>query len=424
MSEPMVVAGVALLPAQAEFVAAAERYVAFIGGVGSGKTVAGACKAIVYAGEHPGALGLVGAPNRTILRDVTARTLLELLPAEWVRAYKQSEGRVVLTNGSELLLRSLDDWEHRRGLSLAFAWLDEGVLCGYPAWRVLKARLRQRGFAPQAWITSTPRGQDQFYRDFEVAPDARHRLIRAATRDNPYLPGDYAASLGYAGSFALQELEGRFVAREGLVYRLRPEHLAPAPAIADCLEVIGGLDWGFRNPFQVSIIGVLPLGYHLLTEYRVREAALEATVIPAIVSRAREYDVRRWYADPARPDLIAAIAAHLEGAGLRSAIQPADNALLDGIDTVRSLMEAAPPRLRFDPACRHTLAEMGEYAYPDDQPEGDGARGEHPRKQNDHAMDALRYAVHTDALARQRRPGATRALHSLTARVAPPPPPE
>ena len=89
----------------------------------------------------------------------------------------------------------------------------------------MKARLRQVGFPLQAWITSTPRGQDAFYRDFEAQPALGHRLVRAATADNVYLPEGYAASLGYTGSFALQELEGQFVAREGCVYHMRAEHM-------------------------------------------------------------------------------------------------------------------------------------------------------------------------------------------------------
>jgi hypothetical protein len=104
-----------LLPAQAEFVAAEERFVAFIGGVGSGKTVAGAVKAIRHAEAHAGAVGLVGAPNRTMLRDVLLPTLLELLPPAARNGYKQTEGKITFANGSVLLARSLEDFDHRRG---------------------------------------------------------------------------------------------------------------------------------------------------------------------------------------------------------------------------------------------------------------------------------------------------------------------
>ena len=118
------VQGMDLLVAQRAFVLAPERFVAFIGGVGSGKTVAGALKTIRYVLDHPGAVGLVGAPNRTVLRDVTQRTLLECfrrVAPEAIKLHKMSEGHIQLNNGSEILLRSMDDFEHRRGTNY---WLN------------------------------------------------------------------------------------------------------------------------------------------------------------------------------------------------------------------------------------------------------------------------------------------------------------
>jgi hypothetical protein len=103
-----------LLPAQWEFVGAHERFVAFIGGVGSGKTVAGAIKALRYVLVHPHAVGVVGAPNKTVLRDVTERTVLSLLPKGYATERK-GEGVLAFPNESELWFRSMDDFDHRRG---------------------------------------------------------------------------------------------------------------------------------------------------------------------------------------------------------------------------------------------------------------------------------------------------------------------
>ncbi|MBA3825606.1 MAG: hypothetical protein H0X24_17130 [Ktedonobacterales bacterium] len=105
-----------LLAAQQAFVEADERFVAFIGGVGSGKTVAGAIKALRYVMEYPGAVGVVGAPNKTVLRDVTERTLRTLLPKEFGIKERKSDGVIEFPNGSEIWFRSMDDFEHRRGL--------------------------------------------------------------------------------------------------------------------------------------------------------------------------------------------------------------------------------------------------------------------------------------------------------------------
>lgn len=399
--------GLDLLPAQADFVATDDRFIAFIGGVGSGKTYAGAIKAVRYALDHAGSLGVIGAPNKTVLRDSTIRTLKAILPPHLIKQEWKSEGRLELVNGSEILYRSMDDFENRRGSSLAWFWLDEGIYCGYDAWRVMKARLRQPGMPHQGWLTSTPRGMDLFYRDFEQHPAPRHILIRAATRDNHYLPADYAESLGFTGSYALQELEGQFVAREGLVYHVGPASVGPAPPLAECTEIWGGIDWGYRNPLHLSIFGERQGVIHQIAEFRAVEANFEASALPLIIATTGQYNVKVWYCGTDRPEHRDALNVALQQNHLPSHAVLAETPVLAGIDTVRAYLEADPARLIIDPGCVHTIAEIAEYHYPDARaPEGDQPtdRDENPVKERDHALDALRYAIHSHlGHTRQRR---------------------
>jgi hypothetical protein len=309
-------------------------------------------------------------------------------------------------------------------LNLSFFWLDEGIYCGYAAWRVMKARLRQRGLPLQGVLTSTPRGQDRFYQDFEANPLPGHRLIRAATRENTFLPEGYADSLGYTGTFALQELEGHFVAREGLVYHLAPENVAPAPATDELTEVFGGIDWGYRNPFHASVFGMRAGVAHLIAEARTREGGLERAIIPTILALTRQWGITAWYAGPDRPENIAAVGEQLRAAGVRCTVQAAENSVLDGIETVRSLLECDPVRLIIAPGCVHTLRELAEYHYPDGIATGSPARDENPLKAEDHALDAMRYALHSRlGAARQRRQG-MRFLAQLQHRLEHLPPTE
>ena len=126
---------------------------------------------------------------------------------------------LTLPNGSEVLFRSLDEPDRVRGLNLAWFWLDEAPLCGYYAWQILKARLRQRGYATAGWATGTPKGRDGFARDFELTPRPAHALYRAATSANAaHLPPDYIDDLGLSGALYDQEVLGLFTAFEGLVY--------------------------------------------------------------------------------------------------------------------------------------------------------------------------------------------------------------
>jgi phage terminase large subunit-like protein len=285
-----------LNPVQWEFVHCRARFSFYVGGVGAGKTTAGAMRAILRAIEHPGCLGLIGAPTYPMLRDATARTFFALLPEPLVETYARSEGYLRLRNGSEILFRSLDQPDRVRGLNLAWFWMDEAPLCGYYAWQVLKGRLRQKGFETAGWATGTPHGRDGFARDFELARRPGQALYRASTYANAHnLPPGYVEELGYTGAFAQQEVLGLFVAFEGLVYAFdaSPQgHMRePVPGKA-WSRVVGGVDWGYTNPAAALVFGLDGDDRaRQLDEYYQRRAGLEEALLPALLDLTRHYGV-------------------------------------------------------------------------------------------------------------------------------------
>lgn len=398
-----------LNPVQWAFVHSQARFSFYVGGIGAGKTFAGAARAALRALEDPGSLGLVGAPTYAMLRDTTTRALLELLPRQAVRRHYRSERRVTLRNGSEILLRSLDQPDFARGLNLAWFWLDEAPLCGYYAWEVLKGRLRQPGHQTAAWATGTPHGRDGFARDFELTPRRGHTLYRASTWANAHnLPPDFIADLGYSGSFEQQEVYGLFVAFEGLVYTLdrSTDGVLRDPAVrgdAPWARVIGGVDWGYTNPSAALVFARDGDGaFWQVAEFYQRRASLEETLLPQIVALTREHAVEEWYCGPDEPEHIEALRLALSRAGLRARVTRADNAVRAGIQTVTSLLARRADGSRglyISPRMVHTLAEYDQYRYATAASGRDPA--EQPIKQNDHALDATRYALHSE-LARQR----------------------
>src|SRR6185436_3861757 len=116
-------ASLTLSRTQSSFVLDQHRWTAFVGGIGSGKSYAGAAKAMVQHLARPG-LGLVIAPTYPMLRDATWRTALEVWAPVLAAAYK-SEMRLVLRTGHEVLFRSADDPDRLRGPNCAWAWMDE-----------------------------------------------------------------------------------------------------------------------------------------------------------------------------------------------------------------------------------------------------------------------------------------------------------
>lgn len=77
---------------------------------------------------------------------------------------------------------------------------------------------------------------------------------------------------------------------------------------------------------------------------------------------------------------------HEDSPALR--LKKADNAVLEGVQLVSAALDAG--KLMFHPRCERLIAEMEGYRWDERARE----RGEDkPRKEDDHAVDALRYGL-------------------------------
>ena len=227
-------------PKQREFLEAEERFRLFTGGVGSGKTFAGALQTFAMPA---GSRGMVVAPTYPMLKDASLKTWREMGDAVTVEL-NQSEMRATLVNGTEILFRSADKPDRLRGANLGWVWIDEGAYCKRETWDVLLGRIRlQPG---RVWVTTTPRGQNWLYDVF--GPENRtpeHKLVRAATTENPHLPQHYINALRerYTSEQALQEMEGEFIDVSGAIFRaswIDSARVTDAPN--DLTRVVIGID--------------------------------------------------------------------------------------------------------------------------------------------------------------------------------------
>lgn len=198
---------------QRAFVEDEHLYALFLGGIGAGKSHAGAVKALTQELPRPGSLGLVVAPTYPMLRDATWRTSLELW-APLIESVVRNEMRIVLKSGAEVLFRSADDPDRLRGPNMSWAWIDEAAQCHPDTWKIVIGRLRQFGRAGRAWLTTTPKGMNWVYEVFVTRANPDTTMFRASTKANPFLAADFVRSLSsqYEGDFAAQELEAEFIA--------------------------------------------------------------------------------------------------------------------------------------------------------------------------------------------------------------------
>lgn len=372
-----------LLPQQDQFIYDDHRFVAYIGGIGAGKTFAGAQKVLLRA-QQPG-YGMIAAPTFPMLRDSTRRTLIEQLDRlHWPYELHKGDNTITVSlNGHrhEIICRSLDNPETLRGPNLEWAWIDEAALVSDMAWRIVKGRVRA-GDHPQAWITTTPKGRNWIWSEWVQNPDQHHVLYRTRTRENVFLPEDFADGLGYTGRFADQELGGEFVAFEGIVYPMfdRSRNVA----VRDCngWPAMLGVDIGTRNP--TAILTVRRSGDRIHVEREVYRRGMSSDEITdALVAEADATKPEAIVLDPSANDYILT----LQRKGLPA--KRANNDVTYGIGVVTT---ALTDGLTIDPGCVNLIAELETYHYPDNRIESDK-----PVKEFDHACDALRYALASES---------------------------
>jgi hypothetical protein len=194
---------------QLEFWLAPERFRAFVGGVGSGKTYAGVLEILR---QPPGCRGAVLAPTYRMLMDATLDTLFKLFDkGNLIESWSKSEMRMELTNGTDIIFRSADDPERLRGPNLSWFFLDEAAMMPEMVWDIMIGRLRVD--PGRAWATTTPKGMNWLHKLFVRERREGYRMVQCSSYSNTYLPKYFLDSLEgkYTSSFKDQELMGEFV---------------------------------------------------------------------------------------------------------------------------------------------------------------------------------------------------------------------
>jgi hypothetical protein len=224
---------------------------------------------------------------------------------------------------------------------------------------------------------STPYGKRGFFYDaWARGGDDWHRIEVPAERVSRIAPEFLAQERRALGeSWFRQEYQASFEALEGLVYPDFARCVTHSPAPEGRLK-IGGIDFGFRNPFAAVWGTVQDDVLYLTGEHycRGRPLSYHATHLPRDVM---------WYADPSganeREELLCA--------GFK--VREGNNSLRPGIAAVTARLENGGLRV-LQGCCPNLLAEAGLYRYSDDPRE---RLAEAPVDEHNHALAALRYLI-------------------------------
>ena len=279
-----------------------------------------------------------------------------------------------------------------QGMTLAGVLLDEVALM--PRSFVEQATARCSVQGSKLWFNCNPEGPHHwFYQEWILKRTQRNALYLHFTMDdNPSLSKHirqrYQSS--YSGIFYRRFILGEWAAAQGLIYDFfNPARDACAVPEGELDEYVISVDYGTANPSSFGLWGRRGNVWYRVREYYYasRRTGVQLTdqeYVMELIRLAGTHHIRCVVVDPSAASFITA----LRQAGYT--VIKANNDVLSGIRTTASLLKDG--RIVICEPCEDCLREIALYRWNDDSAERDA-----PRKENDHAMDDMRYFAVTIA---------------------------
>ena len=282
-----------------------------------------------------------------------------------------------------------------QGRTLAGCLIDEVVL--QPRSFVDQAMIRCSVTDAKVWFSCNPAAPSHwFYTDWILKADkgeinAKH--IHFVLRDNPGLSEEtirrYEKS--FSGVFYQRYVLGEWVAAEGLVYPFFSAGQDTYLFHGDASHIDGqfyvSIDYGTHNPCSMGLWVI-----HDGKALRIKESYFDSRAervqrtdeehYAELERLTKGYYIQAVVVDPSAASFIETIRRH--GKYL---VIPANNDVLNGIRCVASLMQAG--LVTIHESCTASRREFGLYSW------DDKAKEDRVVKENDHAMDDIRYFCYT-----------------------------
>ena len=246
---------------------------------------------------------------------------------------------------------------------------------------------------------SSPTHKLKQWIDKAAAGDPNYYALKFTLEDNPFVDDDYKMRLknSLSGVFYKRNYLGEWCLAEGAIFDFFDRSLYVCNRPPRCADYwIVGIDYGTNNAFAAVLLGCSAGTYDqsgkmmwVEKEYywdskKTERQKTSSEFADDIKAWLEPYSVRGIYIDPA--------AAHFRLDLQRRGLHPvnAENDVDNGIIKMTSEMKSG--RLFVCAECKNLIREIESYVWdPKCSVKGEDA----PLKKDDHAVDALRYAVNT-----------------------------
>ena len=273
-----------------------------------------------------------------------------------------------------------------QGITLAGAFRDEVALMPRSFTEQVCARCSVEG--SKLWFNCNPASPEHwFYKEWILkAPEKQALHLHFTMDDNPSLSVKIRQRYErlYSGVFYRRYVLGQWCAADGLVYEFDPQ-VHTVKELPKNGRYFISVDYGTQNPFSAGLWCVSGGQAVRIKEFYYSGRATgrlktDEEYYAALLELAGEYPVELVVVDPSASSLIAVIRK-----GGRFSVRKAKNDVLPGILLVTACLRNGSLKIGTD--CKHAIREFSQYVWQ----EGEEA----PKKENDHAMDEIRYFCST-----------------------------
>lgn len=365
------------------------------GAVRSGKTVCMADGFFIWSMSNFGGqcFGICGRSITSLRRNIISNLPSWLGGLFQIRESRSENKLTVRYKDREnvyYLFGGLDESSYKQiqGVTLAGALLDEVALMPRSFVEQTCARCSVEG--SKLWFNCNPAGPEHwFYKEWILKKQDKKMLhLHFTMADNPGLSEKIRSRYEslYTGVFYRRYILGQWCVAEGLVYAFDPQkHIAAQPPKGGRYYI--SVDYGTRNPFSAGLWCVAAGKAVRIREYyydgrKTGKSLTDEEYYRALEALAADAPVEQVIVDPSAASFITVIRRHG-----RFSVRKAKNSVLDGIRLVSSCLQTGI--LQFCPCCKDSIREFSLYRW--EEQEG----SDRPMKENDHAMDDIRYFCST-----------------------------
>ena len=281
-----------------------------------------------------------------------------------------------------------------QGMTLSGVFFDEVALM--PRSFVEQALARCSVSGSKMWFNCNPDiPAHWFYTEWIKKADEKHALYLHFTMDdNPSLSKSMKERYKrlYTGAFYDRFILGRWTASHGAVYPMFSTEAHVYSGDVECERFVISCDYGTVNPSSFGLWGLRGGVWHRIREYYYssKKEGVQRTDeehYSALEELAGDRKITKVIVDPSAASFIECIRRHG-----KFRVVKADNDVITGIRHVSTALREN--KLLFHESCRDIIREFQLYCW------NEKAGSDVPVKENDHAMDDMRYFV-TDMVSRR-----------------------